>query len=74
LEIKQSILNNGNISYSIRLESDLKDLKLPLNIKLTNGEVIGIVVSDKPIVIELDNRFDLYAFIAANYLLRIERE
>ena len=74
MEIKQSILNNGNISYSIRLESDLKDLKLPLNIKLTNGEVIGIVVSDKPIVIELDNRFDLYAFIAANYLLRIERE
>jgi hypothetical protein len=56
------------------LESDLKDLKLPLNIKLTNGEVIGIVVSDKPIVIELDSRFDLYAFIEANYLLRIERE
>ena len=74
LEIRQSLLNNGNISYSIRLESDLKDLKLPLNIKLTNGEVIGIVVSDKPIVIELDNRFDLYAFIEANYLLRIERE
>jgi hypothetical protein len=41
---------------------------------LANDEVIGIVVSDKPIVIELDNRFDLYAFIEANYLLRIERE
>jgi aminopeptidase N len=74
LEIKQTILKNGKIIYSIRLESDLKDLNIPLNIKLANGEVIGIVVSDKPIVIELDNRFDLYAFIEANYLLRIERE
>ena len=74
LEIKQSILNNGKISYSICLESDIKDLNIPINIKLANGEVIGIVVSDKPIVIELDNRFDLYAFIEANYLLRIERE
>ena len=74
LGIRQSILNNGNISYSIRLESDIKDLNIPINIKLANGEVICIVVSDKPIVIELDSRFDLYAFIEANYLLRIERE
>ena len=48
LDIRQTVLKNGNISYSIRLESDLKDLNIPLNIKLTNGDVICIVVSNKP--------------------------
>ncbi len=74
LEIKQLLLDNGNIRYTLTLEADVKDLKLPLNIKLANGQTITVVVSDKSIVIELDNRFDLYAFIEANYLLRIERE
>ena len=58
----------------MRLESDVKDLNIPLNIKLTNGETIAVVASDKSVVLELDTRFDLYAFIEANYLLRIERE
>ena len=74
LEIKQTVLKNGKISYSMRLESDVKDLNIPLNIKLTNGETIAVVASDKSVVLELDTRFDLYAFIEANYLLRIERE
>lgn len=74
LEIKQLLLDNGNIRYTLTLESDVKDLKLPLNIKLPNGQTITVVLSDKSVVIELDNRFDLYAFIEANYLLRIERE
>lgn len=74
LEIKQLLLDNGNIRYTLTLESDVKDLKLPLNIKLPNGQTITVVVSDKSVVLELDNRFDLYAFIEANYLLRIERE
>jgi aminopeptidase N len=74
LEIKQLLLDNGNIRYTLTLEADVKDLKLPLNIKLPNGQTITVVVSDKSVVLELDNRFDLYAFIEANYLLRIERE
>lgn len=74
LEIKQLLLDNGNIRYTLTLESDVKDLKLPLNIKLPNGQTITVVLSDKSVVIELDKRFDLYAFIEANYLLRIERE
>lgn len=74
LEIKQSVLNNGKISYSLCLKSDDKDLNIPLNIKLASGEVVGIVVANKPMVLELDNRFDLYAFIEANYLLRIDRK
>ncbi len=74
LEIKQLLLDNGNIRYTLTLESDVKDLKLPLNIKLPNGQTITVVVSDKSVVLELDKRFDLYAFIEANYLLRIERE
>ena len=74
LEIKQTVLKNGKIIYSMRLESDVKDLNIPLNIKLTNGETIAVVASDKSVVLELDSRFDLYAFIEANYLLRIERE
>jgi aminopeptidase N len=74
LEIKQLLLDNGNIRYTLTLEADVKDLKLPLNIKLPNGQIITVVLSDKSVVLELDNRFDLYAFIEANYLLRIERE
>ena len=74
LEIKQLLLDNGNIRYTLTLEADVKDLSIPLNIKLSNGQTITVVVSDKSVALELDNRFDLYAFIEANYLLRIERE
>jgi aminopeptidase N len=74
LEIKQLLLDNGNIRYTLKLESDVKDLNIPLNIKLPNDQTITVVLSQKSVVIELDNRFDIYAYIEANYLLRIERE
>ena len=74
LEVKQLLLDNGNIRYTLTLEADVKDLNIPLNIKLPNGQTIAVVLSDKSVVLELDNRFDIYAFIEANYLLRIEHE
>ena len=74
LEIKQLLLDNGNIRYTLKLESDVKDLNIPLNIKLPNDQTITVVLSQKSVVIVLDNRFDIYAYIEANYLLRIERE
>jgi aminopeptidase N len=74
LEVKQLLLDNGNIRYTLTLEADVKDLNIPLNIKLPNGQTIAVVLSDKSVVLELDNRFDIYAFIETNYLLRIEHE